>query len=219
MALISSWRRELRFLRRVIPHRRGRIRKTPRGPRRTRLIRAQRRDRRRAAFLRATIMERSRLNETVAFDGVPVFRGLALMLQDCRDHGWGGRLNSADRREGVAERYGRMSQAFLFAAWVAWSTRRVLLRGFSSSSPPNPANPVGRSTHDLHSDGVAYRGPVGRPLAWWQLGMDADDAERLRAVATSLGYSAFRPYADGREAHHVNLRSNPKRVLKRRGLA
>jgi len=160
-----------------------------------------------AAVLRAKQRRRLRLNETVAFDGTPVFRGHALMLEDARRHGWQGTLTSADRRKGVAERYGKLSQAALYAAWLArlpWA---------------NPANPPGRSTHELRSDAVAYPGPVGRPLAWWQLGLDCTDAPRLRTVLVGLGYDAFRPYADGREAHHVNLRSSPKPVLQRRGLA
>lgn len=150
---------------------------------------------------------RPKLMVTVAFDGTPVFRGLALMLEDARRNGWSGRLNSADRREGVAEKYGRMSQAALYAGWIAHRA------GF------NPANPPGRSTHELRSDAVAYRGPIGRPLSWWQLGMDCSDAETLRAVLVRLGYSAFRPYADGREVHHVNLKGSPTKRLRARGLA
>jgi hypothetical protein len=129
------------------------------------------------------------------------------MLADARAHGWHGRLNSADRRQGVAERYGKLSQAALYAGWIAHKA------GF------NPANPPGRSTHELRSDAVAYRGPVGRPLAWWQLGLDAGDAAQLRAVLNRLGYAAFRPYPDGREVHHVNLRRSPTRRLRQRSLA
>ena len=47
-------------------------------------------------------MKRRKLTDTVAFDRTPVFRGLALMLGDARRHGWGGQLNSADRRNGIA---------------------------------------------------------------------------------------------------------------------
>lgn len=148
-----------------------------------------------------------KLTETVAFDGVPTFRGLALMLADARRHGWSGRLNSSDRRKGVAERYGKSSQARLYAGWIAH------LAGF------NPANPPGRSTHELRSDAVAYAGPVGRPLQWWQLGMDVSEPEELRAVLARLGYAPFRPYSSGSEAHHVNLRRTPSARLKSRGLA
>jgi hypothetical protein len=148
------------------------------------------------------------LNQTIAFDGTPVFHGLALVLQDARDHGWSGRLNSADRRKGVAERYGRMSQ---YALYVAYWVKH--LPGY------NPANAPGRSTHELRSDGIAYRGPVGRPLAWWQLGLDVEQADELRGVLKRLGYAAFRPYTSGSEAHHVNLRRNPRPRLRKRGRA
>lgn len=148
-----------------------------------------------------------KLTETVAFDGTPMFRGHALMLDDARRNGWGGKVNSADRREGTAERYGRLSQAALYAGWIAHRA------GF------NPANPPGRSTHELRSDAVAYRGPVGRPLSWWQLGLDCSEAAELRTVLNRLGYAAFRPYPDGREVHHVNLRRSPTARLRTRGLA
>jgi hypothetical protein len=148
-----------------------------------------------------------KLTATVAFDGVPVFRGHSLMLADARAHGWHGRLNSADRRKGVPERYGKLSQAALYAGWLAHRA------GF------NPANPPGRSTHELRSDGVAYAGPVGRPLAWWQLGLDASNAEELREVLNRLGYRAFRPYPSGSEAHHLNLKASPTATLRKRGRA
>jgi hypothetical protein len=149
-----------------------------------------------------------KLTSTVAFDGVPTFRGLALMLQDCRDHGWTGRLNSSDRRKGVAERYGKLSQTALYIGyWVKH------LPGYA------PANPEGQSTHDLHSDGVAYRGPKGRPLSWWQLGLDVSADAQLVAVANRLGYRLTHPYSSGSEAHHLNLRQSPTRVLRARRLA
>lgn len=189
--------------------RRKRIRALKPGPLRTRLVRRQRKVLARERKVRAAIVKlrRPRLNETVGFDGTPCFRGLALMLEDCREHGWAGSLSSADRRPGVPEKYGKLSQLALWLGFIAGKA------GF------NPANPPGRSTHELRSDGVAYRGPVGRPLAWWQLGLDCTDAETLRSIAARLGYPAFRPYPDGREAHHVNLRANPRRVLRKRRLA
>ena len=148
---------------------------------------------------------RNSLNQTVTLDGTPLFRGHRLMLQDARKHGWNGVVNSADRRKGVAERYGKMSQAALYAGWIAGRA------GF------NPANPPGRSTHELRSDGAAYRGPAGRPLSWWQLGLDVSNADQLLGVLNRLGYAAFRPYSSGSEAHHINLRKSPRRrLIKRR---
>lgn len=150
-------------------------------------------------------MAKPPLMKTVTFDGTPVFHGLAVILDECRRHGWDGKLNSADRRQGVAEKYGRMSQAALYAGWLAHRA------GF------NPANPPGRSTHELRSDGVPYRGPVGRPLSWWQLGLDVSDSDRLITVAEKRGYHLFRPYSSGSERHHVNLRVSPTRLLRKRG--
>jgi hypothetical protein len=147
-----------------------------------------------------------RMTATIKYDGTPVFRGLARALSDARKHGWQGRLVSADRRRGVAERYGKLSQAALYAGWIAHKL------GF------NPANPPGRSSHELRSDGVAYRGPMGRPLHWWQLGLDVTEAAQLVRVLNRLGYRARRPYSSPSEAHHVNFRRSPYRRLRQRGL-
>lgn len=153
----------------------------------------------------------AKLNVTVTLDGVPMFRGLALMLQDARDHGAKFTVTSADRRKGVAEKYGKKSQWWLWMAYWVWHLRGA-----------NPANKPGQSTHELRSDAIAYRGPVGRPLAWWQLGVDAVDAthanscESLVYTLRKLGYDAFRAYPTGSEAHHFNLKRSPWRNLKRR---
>jgi hypothetical protein len=146
------------------------------------------------------------MTATISYDGTPVFRGLARALSDARRHGWRGELVSADRRKGVAERYGKLSQAALYAGWIS---HRV---GF------NPANPPGRSSHELHSDGVAYRGPVGRPLSWWQLGLDVTNSEQLIRVLRGLGYHVRRPYPSGSEEHHLNFTRSPYRRLRQRGL-
>lgn len=76
---------------------------------------------------------------------------------------------------------------------------------------PNPANPPGQSTHECRSDGVPYPGPKGRPLDWWQCGIDVDDAhvEAIIAAAAKHGWHLFRPYSGGSEYHHVNFRSQP----------
>ena len=147
---------------------------------------------------------RNRLDQTVALNGTPLFRGHRLMLRDAAKHGWTGVVNSADRRKGVPERYGKLSQAALYAGWLAGKA------GYA------PANKPGRSTHELRSDGVAYRGPVGRPLAWWQLGLDVTNSDQLLSVLNRLGYSAFRPYSVGSERHHINLRRSPRRQLIKR---
>lgn len=148
-----------------------------------------------------------KLTDTVTVTGTPTFRGIAFVLEDARRHGWRGSLSSSDRRKGVAERFGKMSQAALYAGWIAGKI------GF------NPANKPGRSTHELRSDGVAYRGPVGRPLLWWQIGLDVTDSDKLVPILRSLGYDVFRPYSSGSERHHINFRKSPTKVLRRRGMA
>lgn len=147
---------------------------------------------------------RNYLSQTIAFDGVPTMRGLAILLQHARGRGWNGRLNSSDRRKGVAERYGHQSQAALYAGWAA---RRP---GF------NPANPPGRSSHELRSDGNPIFGkPVGAVLSWYELGVDADEAEQLRQVLREMGVDARRPYQTVSEAHHLNVLTDPTAVLVR----
>lgn len=202
---LSRWRSRLTAREELLAAARASLRRLP-GSRARRALVARRE--RQVSEARRVVRRHTphpKLTNTVAFDGVPVFRGLALVLQDARDHGWAGRLNSADRRRGVAERYGLRSQAALYLGWVK------RLAGF------NPANPSGRSTHELRSDGVAYRGPVGRPLLWWQLGLDCSEAQQLRSILNALGYRAFRPYSSGLEIHHVNLKSSPTRRLRARG--
>lgn len=77
---------------------------------------------------------------------------------------------------------------------------------------PNISNPPGRSTHELRSDGVAYVGPVGRYLEWWQQGIDVNDGdvERMKYEASRLGWYLFQPYTRGVEFHHLNFKSQPK---------
>lgn len=72
-------------------------------------------------------------------------------------------------------------------------------------------NPPGQSTHELRSDGVAYPGPAGRPLMWWQCGIDVDDAHvaAFIAAAAKHGWVAFRPYSAGVEYHHVDFKKLP----------
>lgn len=142
--------------------------------------------------------------ETV--DGCPVPQPLAAELRALKD-ATGATLNSCyrghDARHLLA-RHGKLSQRQL---WEGWKARRP---GF------NPANPPGRSTHELRSDGVAYPGPVGRRLRYWQVGMDWDPrhVEVLVQAARRRGWIVVRPYADGREMHHLNFRKEPKLKLK-----
>jgi putative peptidoglycan binding protein len=72
-------------------------------------------------------------------------------------------------------------------------------------------NPVGRSTHEQRSDGVAYSGPIGRRLKAWECGMDWPDASipDVMAAFTRMRAVPIHPYAAGVEYHHINLRRKP----------
>lgn len=164
----------------------------------------------------------SKLHEhTIAFDGAPTFWGLGKPLLRARQHGWSGRLQSSDRRQGVAERYGKRSQARLFDCF----TRSKAL---GNRCPPdcagncNPANPPGASSHECFSDGTAAFGnrPRGKKLAWWELGLDVSDHDRLLRVLASLGYHAKQTYPNSpKERHHVNFTADPGLVLAETGPA
>lgn len=72
-------------------------------------------------------------------------------------------------------------------------------------------NPVGRSTHECRSDGVAYPGPIGRMLPPWECGMDWPDwsIPAVMGAFTKLGLAPVHPYSAGVEYHHINLRRAP----------
>ncbi|HEX2051831.1 MAG TPA: peptidoglycan-binding domain-containing protein [Actinomycetota bacterium] len=135
-------------------------------------------------------------------DNCPVPRLLARRLRDLKGKVPGATLNSCYRgadAEDLLHRLGKKSQ-------------RELYDGYKAGLPGyNPANPPGRSTHELRSDGAAYLGPVGRRLFWWQCGMDWDteDVDRLIAAGRGFVWELWRPYASGSEAHHLNFRVKP----------
>lgn len=140
------------------------------------------------------------------------------MLADARSHNrrgvprWSGSVQSCDRRRGVAERFGKMSQ------WALYHAYQMKLRGVPGFGWANPANRPGQSSHERRSDGVAYPGPVGRLLEWWGTGIDVSEAEELVRVLNHLGYHAHQPYDSPSEEHHVNLTVDPTANLKRRRL-
>jgi lysozyme len=152
-------------------------------------------------------------DRTVAFDGTPVFWGLAKPLLRARENGWQGRLNSADRRKGVAEHYGKRSQATLFDC----AQRKQTLGRCPTDCAGNcnPANPPGASSHELCSDGSAFgRRAKGTALPWWELGLDVDDSQGLLNVLLRLGYDVRRTYPKSKsEFHHVNFNASPGPVL------
>jgi hypothetical protein len=84
-------------------------------------------------------------------------------------------------------------------------------RELFESLPRGVANPPGRSTHELRSDGVAYAGPIGRRLEWWQEGIDVNDNNVLsmKLDAELHGWVLFQPYRAGVEFHHLNFARRP----------
>lgn len=109
-----------------------------------------------------------------------------------------------DQAAGLLRRLGKSTQAMLYRGWLK------RLPGF------NPANPPGFSTHELHSDGVAYRGPRGRIIRAWGCGLDWNDdaVGDLIQAAHRRGWELFRPYKSGSEHHHLNFRKYPKLIVK-----
>lgn len=110
-------------------------------------------------------------------------------------------LASCDRSsaaEPILKRFGKMSQAQLFDGF------RRGLPGF------NPANPPGRSTHERRNDGVAFPGPAGMLLFYWQVGQDWSDAPAVVEAAGAEGFTATVTYpTNPREGHHINFRRKP----------
>jgi hypothetical protein len=139
--------------------------------------------------------------------GCPVPRQLARIIRPALKAS-GATLTSCYRGsdpqgQRILHRNGKHTQAELYYGFVHH------LPGFL------PANRPGTSTHELRSDGAAYAGPVGRKLAWWQCGMDVDDAhvKRFERELRKRGVKVHQPYPTGSEFHHVNLSTRPPRRL------
>jgi lysozyme len=120
-------------------------------------------------------------------------------------------VTSGDRRSHVAERFGKKSQAQLWSCFQARQAHGVCPAPCGGDCLP--ANPPGRSSHELCSDGVAFAGPAGRELPWWQLGLDVSESDKLLHVLTALGYGVRRPYNTPSEFHHVNFTRDPGPVI------
>lgn len=80
---------------------------------------------------------------------------------------------------------------------------------------PSISNPEGRSEHDLHSDGFARRGPAGRKLEPWEVGIDSGtnsqhDKNAIIAAARHYGLHAGHPYSRGVEGHHWHFTRKPR---------
>lgn len=98
------------------------------------------------------------------------------------------------------------------AAWILHRHGKHTQRELWNSLPRGQANPPGRSTHELRSDGVAYYGPIGRHLDWWQQGIDVNDSNvsHMMEAARWHGWHLFQPYHAGVEFHHLNFGSRPR---------
>jgi hypothetical protein len=165
------------------------------------------------------------LQHTIAYKGVPIFRGLALALDLADKHGADFSLFSADRRDAVLKRFNKAhgtnlhGQAYLVAMHARDPAK------FAAANSPST------TSHCLRSDGnPTFRNargrviPAGGLLPWYELGIDGADAGKgndpthLLRVLHSLGFHVVQPYPPGREDHHFVFTSSPVPVLRARNV-
>jgi hypothetical protein len=150
-----------------------------------------------------------------AFDTCPVSHVVGLVLDDGRDHGVAFYVISGDRRDGIAQRYGHMSQAQLVHLHEIDPVHYA------------PANPVNSSTHEYFNGGnggtpAFHSLPVGAKIDASKLGLDLrtnEEATEFCADMKQIGYEFFQPYPTTSEAHHVCCAENPVPNLVKRGRA
>lgn len=139
--------------------------------------------------------------EFAVIDDCPVPAELADEIRKVKQIS-GAHLNSCDRSpeaEPILQQYGKHSQQQLYDAFI------------NHQPGAHPANPPGRSTHERRNDGVAYPGPAGEQLEYWQVGMDWDNPPAATAAARTLGWIATVTYPGSvGEAQHVNFRREPE---------
>lgn len=114
-------------------------------------------------------------------------------------------------RDQPAVDYARRHNCTLSSQVELWNGWLARLPGF------NPANPPGRSTHELRNDGVAFRGWVGMRLAYYKAGIDCilrsggPAVSTVRARAAKRGWLFTLTYPGApREVHHGNFRREPR---------
>lgn len=158
---------------------------------------------------------------TVAFHDVPMFRALALALDDAQDHGARFAIFSADRRDAVIQRFNAANHTNLHGQQYLYDHQGQ--PGFFAADRPNT------TSHCLFSDGnPVYEEngrhiPAGEPIPDYMLGIDAcdtgstNDCTKLIRTLGELGYSATRPYPGTGEAHHLVFTRNPIPMLRKRG--
>jgi hypothetical protein len=154
--------------------------------------------------VRLDVPDKETTVEFVVIDSCPVPAELADEIKRIKEIS-GAHLNSCDRSpeaEPILRQFGKHSQKELFAAFV------------NHQPGANPANPPGKSTHERRNDGVAYPGPAGAELEYWQVGMDWDNPPAAVAAARQLGWIATVTYPHNtHEAQHVNFRKEPEAGL------
>jgi hypothetical protein len=159
------------------------------------------------------VARRRGLDLVVVFDGVPMTIAHKLILIDCARNGWDGVAVSCDRRD--------TPHTTRLLHRLGLHTQKEIIELHAQGVPGyGPADPVEESSHCGYSDGVSYPEipPGGHLPHLWMLGLDATRWERLFRVAPKLGYDLVQPYPGSDEAHHGNLRADPKHRLVEKGL-
>jgi hypothetical protein len=139
--------------------------------------------------------------EFTLIDNCPVPTELAEEIQQIKQLS-GASLNSCDRStdaEPLLLKCGKHSQ-------------KELYQMFCNHVPgANPANPPGHSTHERRNDGIAYPGPTGEALEYWQVGMDWNNPPAAMEAARKRGWIATVTYPlSAHETQHVNFRKEPE---------
>jgi lysozyme len=141
-------------------------------------------------------------------DNCPVPSEIAPMVRILKHDVPGAIVQSCYRggdAEGLLKRLGKHAQPYLY-----WAFTRHLPGFF-------PANRPGTSTHERRSDGKVYRGPVGRVIKAWGVGIDWGPPELVGDVVRAAhrrGWALERPYHTASEAHHTNFLKRPRLVKK-----
>jgi lysozyme len=139
-------------------------------------------------------------------DNCPVPAELAPIVRILKHDVPGATVQSCYRggdAEGLLRRLGKHAQPYLY-----WAFTRHLPGFF-------PANKPGTSTHERHSDGKVFRGPVGRVIKAWGVGIDWGPPELVDDVVRAAhrrGWALERPYHTASEAHHTNFMRRPRLV-------
>lgn len=102
----------------------------------------------------------------------------------------------------ILHKHGHHNQAELYFATPA---QRAAMGVIGTPDRPNT------STHECRSDGVAFKGPVGRVIPDYQCGQDWPNASIAQVMAAyrSLGELPIHPYSSGDEYHHICLVDKP----------